>query len=187
MHLPRDRRAIVLIPMILAAAATRIIPHPWNFTAVGAMCLFGGAYFQRRWQAFLAPLMALLISDIILAATVYGFGSLRSVWMSYVLFAVTVLLGMTLRERVTFGRVAITAIGASVMFFLLSNFKVWLSGHGYPHTPVGLWACYVAALPYAQNMLLGNLFYSGVLFGGWELLSQQWPSLRQPAPVAVRK
>jgi len=187
MREPRDLRAVFLIPMILAAAATRIIPHPWNFTAVGAMCLFGGAYFPRRWQALVTPLAALLLSDIILAATVYGFGSLRSVWMSYVLFALTVLMGMMLRGRVTFGSVTVTAVGASVMFFLISNFKVWLTGHGYPHTPVGLWACYVAALPFAQNMLLGNLFYCGVLFGGWELLSLQWPVLRQPALAPVRK
>ena len=189
MHKQRDLRVFVLVPMILAAAATRIVPHPWNFTAVGAMCLFGGAYFQRKWHALLVPLAALLLSDIVLAATLYGFGSLRSVWASYVLFAVIVLLGRTLRGRVTFWRVTATAIAASVMFFLLSNFKVWLMGHGYPHTPVGLWACYMAALPFAQNMVLGDLFYSGVLFGGYELLSLQWPVLREPVsgrPVPVK-
>src|SRR5689334_15212272 len=66
-------RAATLVAMIVAAAATRIIPHPWNFTAVGAMCLFGGAYFRRRWQAFFVPLAALVLSDIVLAATRYDF------------------------------------------------------------------------------------------------------------------
>lgn len=174
-------RVTILVTMIFAAAATRILPHPWNFTAVGALCLFGGAYFHRRWAALLVPIVALAVSDVFLAGFVYGFGSLRHVWMSYVLFALTVCLGMLLRSRVTFTRVTVTALVASGMFFLISNFHAWLVGHGgYPLTPAGLLACYVAALPFAQNMLLANLFYSGVLFGGYELLSLQWPALRQP-------
>jgi hypothetical protein len=185
-------RAITLIAIIFAAAATRLIPpefRPWNFTPVGAMCLFGGAYFVRKWQALAAPLLALLVSDLILAATVYGFDSLRHVWMSYVLFAATVAIGFTLRQRVTFFRVGLAAIGASAMFFVVSNFQVWLAGHGesaYPHTLAGLLACYAAAVPFAQNMLLGNLFFSGVFFGGWELLQRGLPALREPVLAPAR-
>jgi len=180
-------RALTLVAIIVAAAATRLIPpefRPWNFTPVGAMCLFGGAYFIRKWQAFAAPLLALLASDLVLAATVYGFDSLKHVWMSYVLFAATVAIGLTLRGHVTILRVGLAAIGASAMFFLVSNFQVWLLGHGessYPHTVAGLLACYAAAIPFAQNMLLGNLFFSGVFFGGWELLQRGLPVLREPA------
>src|SRR5438093_3782216 len=134
-------RSVTLITMILAAAATRIIPHPWNFTAVGAMCLFGGAHFRRQWQAFFVPLAALVISDIVLAATRYDFGlfQYRSIWVGYGLFALTALIGMLLRGRVTVGRVSAAAIGASVMFFLVSNFVAWIEGHGgYSYTPAGL-------------------------------------------------
>lgn len=184
-------RCLPLLTLILAAAATRLIPpefRPWNFTAVGAMCLFGGAYFQRRWQALAVPLAALAVSDLVLAATVYGFDSLRDVWMNYVLFGATALLGTTLRGKVTFVRVSLTAIAASVMFFLVSNFHVWLAGHGgYPLTPAGLLACYVAAIPFAQNMLWGNLFFSGVMFGGWEMLSAQWPTLHERALAGERR
>jgi Family of unknown function (DUF6580) len=185
-------RAITLIAIIFAAAATRLVPpefRPWNFTPVGAMCLFGGAYFVRKWQAFAAPLLALFASDLVLAATVYGFDSLRHVWMSYVLFAATVAIGLVLRGQVTFLRVGLAAIGASAMFFLVSNFYVWAAGHGesaYPHTVAGLLACYAAAIPFAQNMLLGNLFFSGVFFGGWELLQRGLPVLREPALAPAR-
>jgi hypothetical protein len=179
-------RVTVLVTMILAAAATRILPHPWNFTAVGALCLFGGTYFHRRWAAVLVPIAALALSDVYLATFLYGFGSLRHVWVSYVLFVLTVCLGMGLRGRVTFGRITVMAIVASGMFFLVSNFHAWVVGHGgYPLTPAGLLACYVAAIPFAQNMLLANLFYSGVLFGGYELLSLKWPALQQPAFARV--
>jgi hypothetical protein len=179
-------RGLVLVTMILAAAATRLIPplaasyaNLWNFTAIGAMCLFGGAYFRRKSVALLIPMAALFLSDVLLAATIYGFRSLNVVWMSYLLFGLTTLLGMALRGRVTFLNVTAAAVLASAGFFLVSNFHVWFSSDFYPRTLAGLGACYLAAIPFAKNMLLGNLFYSAALFGGYELLSMRWPVLRQ--------
>jgi len=176
-------RAMSLVAMIACAAAARVIPHPWNFTPIGAMCLFGGAYFLRAWAAFLVPLAALFISDVVLYLVLYGNQGWGVTTMKYHFFALTVLIGMTLRNRVTFGRVTAAAIGASVMFFLLSNFHVWLGSTRYPQAPAGLLACYVAALPFAMNMLAGNLVYCGVMFGGWELLARRWPALATPALV----
>jgi len=185
-------RGLVLITMILTAAATRLIPplaspyvNLWNFTAIGAMCLFGGAYFGRKSVALLVPMLALFLSDVVLAAVIYGFRSLSVVWMSYLLFGLTTLLGMTLRGRVTFLNVTAAAVVASAGFFLISNFHVWYTGTLYPHTAAGLGACYIAAIPFAKNMLLGNLFYSGVLFGGYEMLSMRWPVLRNSAVATV--
>ncbi len=179
-------RGLVLITMILAAAATRLVPplaapyaNLWNFTAIGAMCLFGGAYFRRKSLAFVVPMAALFLSDILLAVTIYGFRGINVISMSYLLFALTTLLGMTLRGRVTFFNVTAAAVVASAGFFLISNFYAWSTGHSYPLTAAGLGAAYVAAIPFAKNMLLGNLFYSAVLFGGYELLSLRWPVLRQ--------
>jgi hypothetical protein len=116
---------------------------------------------------------------------IYGFRSLNVVWMSYLLFGLTTLLGMTLRGRVTFLNVAAAAVVATAGFFLVSNFNVWFSGDFYPHTVAGLVACYLAAIPFAENMLLGNLFYSAVLFGGYELLSMRWPVLRRSELATV--
>jgi hypothetical protein len=182
-------RAIALVTMILVAAATRVLPHPWSFTAVGAMCLFGGAYFRTAWRAFLVPLAALLLSDLLLAATRYGFVTFQypSVWLGYGLFALTVVIGMLLRGRVSVLSVGTAAIGAAVMFFLVSNLLAWAEGHtGQPQTAAGLVAGYVQAIPFARNMVLANLFYSAVLFGGYELMSMRWPVLRQAA-VPVRR
>jgi hypothetical protein len=172
-------RVLMLIALIAAGAATRLIPHWWNFTAIGAICLFGGAYFRPKWAAFLVPLAAIAVSDIVLTAFVYGPLGLGVNWFKYVCFALTVMLGMLLRDRVTAGRTAGVAVLAAIMFFLLSNFHVWLGGDGslYPHTLAGLMACYVAAIPFSLNMLWGNLFYCGVMFGAWELLHRQWPAL----------
>jgi hypothetical protein len=124
------------------------------------------------------PLAALAISDLYLAAFVYGFSSLRSVGVSYGLFALITALGMLLGRRITGGRVLLGAVGASTLFFLGSNFAVWYLGHRYPHTPAGLWACYLAGLPFGWNMLAADLVYSGLLFGGWALLQRGIPALR---------
>lgn len=179
-----------LIAIVLATAAMRVVPHSWNFTPVGAVCLFGGAYFARSWAAVAVPLLALLASDLYLAVAVYGFTGFQVIWMNYALFALTALLGRTLHGKVTFGRVVVTAVLASAMFFVLSNFQAWLTGYeGYPYTAAGLWTCYVAALPFAQSMLAGNLLYCGILFGGWEFLQICLPKLRHEgvlAPVPVR-
>lgn len=173
-------RAMTLLAMIACAAVARIIPHPWNFTPIGAMCLFGGAYFQRKWAAFLVPMAALLVSDAVLYAVLYGNQGLHVTYMKYVWFGLTVLLGMTLRASPSVGRVTLVTIAASVMFFLVSNFDVWLGSRFYPQTAAGLLACYVAAIPFGLNMLAGNLFYCGVLFGGWEMLGKRWPALGTP-------
>jgi hypothetical protein len=178
--------ALVVVSLIMGAAATRLAPHWWNLTAVGAVCLFGGAYFQRKWLAFVVPLAALAVSDVFLQIFVYPeFGPN---YFKYVCFALTVPLGFLLRGRTRLLPVGAAAIGATALFFLLSNFEVWLSGHGnrYPLTPAGLMACYIAALPFSLNMLYGNLLFSGLLFGGMELWRAYRPLATPVAGPAVR-
>lgn len=186
-------RGLVLVTMIALAAATRFIPplvspwvDLWNFTAIGAMCLFGGAHFQRKSAAFAVPMAALFLSDIALAFVLYGFKGFTVIWVSYVLFGLTTALGLALRNRVTFVNVMAAAVIASAGYFLLSNFYVWLTGYDVPRTAATLSAIYIAAIPFATNMFMGNLFYSAVLFGGYELLTRQLPVLRRPALQPAR-
>src|SRR5262245_8056142 len=179
---------LTIAALMLGAAATRLAPHWWNLTAIGAVCLFGGAYFQRKWAAFVVPIAALAISDVLLQMFVYpGFGFGFN-YFKYVCFALTVPLGFALRGRTTFLPVSCATIGATVLFFLLSNFEVWLSGHGvnYPRTPAGLMACYLAAIPFAQKRLYGNLLLSGLLFGGIEVAKYRRPAVATaPLPAAT--
>jgi hypothetical protein len=173
--------ALTVAALVLGAAATRLAPHWWNLTAIGAVCLFGGAYFQRRWLAFFVPLAALAVSDVLLQTFIYP--QYGPNYFKYVCFALTVPLGMLLRGRTTLLPVGGAAVGATVLFFLLSNFEVWLSGHGnrYALTPAGLLACYIAALPFSLNMLYGNVLFSGLLFGAMETYKSRQRVLL-PAP-----
>jgi hypothetical protein len=177
-----------ILALIVGAAATRLAPHWWNLTAVGAVCLFGGAYFQRTWLAFLVPLAALAISDVVLQTFVYPDHGPN--YFKYVCFAATVPLGFALRGRTNLLPVASATLAATALFFLLSNFGVWFFGDGslermYPLTPAGLLACYIAAIPFSLNMLYGNLLFTGLLFGGMEVFVKHRLASREPALVGA--
>lgn len=147
--------------LVFVGILLRLAPHPWNMTPVGASALFAGARLPLP-IAIAVPVGTLAISDLII-----GMHSLW--WVTWGTCALAVLLGTLLRERS--GPVAVggVAVAGSVLFFLTTNFAVWAQGGMYPKTIDGLVACYVAAIPFFQNSLVGDLIWSGVLFGGWAL------------------
>lgn len=171
-------RFCTLLSMSLAAGLVRLLPHWPNFTPVGALALFGGAYFLHRRAAFAVPLFAMLVSDGILGATRYGWTVLRFMPVVYICFTATVAIGMLLRKRRTALSVAGAALSSSALFFAVTNFAVWYSGALYPRTAAGFAECYVAALPFFQNTVAGDLFFSAILFGGFELAQRHWSALR---------
>lgn len=160
----------ILGTMILAAAFTRLIPHPPNFTAVGAIALFGGAYLSRKSFAFAVPLAAMFLTDIIL-----GFHpGMYAVYLSFILI---VLIGINLGANKKIGNIFLASISASVLFFIITNFAMWLTGNLYPKTGAGLAACFAAAIPFFHYTLLGDLFFVGVMFGLFEILKARIPEL----------
>jgi hypothetical protein len=167
-------RLLALIAMVLVAAASRLIPHPPNLASISAIALFGGAYFSDRRLAFLIPLTALLLSDLIL-----GFYSHMEV--VYLSFALIVCIGLWLQKKRSVFQIAGAALASSVLFFLLTNFGVWAFESLYPKTLEGLITCYVAAIPFFQNTLQGDLFFTAVLFGGFTLLERSFPKIRDPS------
>jgi hypothetical protein len=169
-----NARLAAILTAIFIAAALRLVPHAPNFTPIGAMALFGGAYFGRRALAFAAPLGAMLLSDAIL-----GFHS--GMPYVYASVALIVLVGWAVARRITPLGIAGAAVASSVLFFAITNFGTWATGELYPPTLAGLGACFVAAIPYFQNTLAGDLVFSVVLFGGFALLERQLPILRAPA------
>jgi hypothetical protein len=173
-------RVMLIVTMIAAAAASRLIPHPPNMTSIAAIALFGGATLADRRLAFLVPLAALLVSDAVL-------GFHNQMIAVYGSFALVVCLGLWLQERRTALTLAGAAIASSLLFFVVVDFGIWLMGDMYPRTFAGLVACYTAALPFLRNQMLGDLFYTAVLFGGFALLEHRFPVLRlqQRGPVAA--
>ncbi len=166
-------RLAAILTAILVAAALRLLPHPPNFTPIAAMALFGGAYLGRRWLAFAAPLGALLLSDLVL-------GFYAELVFVYLSTAAIVAIGWALAKRRTVLAVGLAALAGSVLFFAVTNFGVWLVMDYYPKTLAGLASCYVAAIPFFQNTLAGDLVFSALLFGGFALAERRVAFLRAP-------
>jgi hypothetical protein len=168
-------RLLALLGLIVCAAALRLVPHPPNFTPIGAMALFAGATLPRRAMAVAAPLLALLVSDLVL-------GFYAGMEVVYLSTALVVAIGWLVAARRTVVSIAAAALASSVAFFLITNFGVWLSSGMYARSASGLAACYTAALPFFQNSVAGDLFYSALLFGGFALAERLVPRLRQGSP-----
>lgn len=170
----RNPRLTTLVMMIAAAAATRLIPHPPNLTSVTALALFGGAYLSNRTLALVVPLMALLVSDLIL-------GLYQHMEIPYLSFVLIVCIGFQLQQRRTAPRIAGAALLSAQVFFVVTNLGVWAFDSLYPRTFQGLVACYVAAIPFFRNTLVGDLMYTALLFGGFRLLENRFTALQEPA------
>jgi hypothetical protein len=170
-------RTLLALALIVLAAAVRIAPHPWNFTPVGALALFSGAVLKDRRLAFLFPLVALFAGDLFI-----GFHKL--IPMVYASFLMNVAIGLWLRERRTVARISLATLLGAIQFFLVTNFAVWQFLSGYPHTPSGLLACYIAGVPLFWNTLAGDAAYAVLLFGGYALAERFIPVFREPVRAA---
>lgn len=171
--------------MVLVAAMSRLLPHPTNFTPIGGMALFGAAYFTKKYWAFLIPFLALWFSDLILNNVVYaayqeGFTLFPTyaIW-SYVAFGAIVLMGTQVIKKIKIPTLVGASFAASLIFFLLTNFGVWFADpmNMYPDTAAGLVAALAAGIPYFWGTLAGDLFYTAVMFGAFEMVKRQYPTL----------
>ena len=173
---------LMLAALIFIAALTRVIPHPPNFSPIEAVALFGGAYFAKRHWALLVPLLAMFASDLVLGllngGIYWSYFASAGYLLVYACIALSTLLGFGLRGKVGAGRVLAYSLAGSMLFFVVTNFGAWLSDPSYPKTAAGLVACYVAGIPFFQWTVLGTLFYSALLFGGFELMRSRVPALR---------
>jgi hypothetical protein len=162
------------------AVAARLLPHPFNFTPLGAMALFGGACLADKRLALGVPLVALFLSDLCL-----GFhAAMPFVYGSFLLIAC---LGFALRGRRTAVPLAAATLASSLLFFLVTNFgqwlvQIWQPEPMYPLTAAGLVECYVKAIPFFGNTLLGDAVFVTALFGGLALAEKGLPVVREAAP-----
>ena len=174
----------VIAGMILLAALSRLVPHPANFAPIGGMALFGAAYFDKRRWAYMVPIVSMWISDLILNNVVYGAYFDRFVWFysgsafTYGAFALIVAFGTVALKRIRIPMLTVSALCASGIFYIVSNFGVWMSSGMYPATVEGLTACYVAGLPFFRNTIFGDAFYVALLFGTFEICTWRFPQLR---------
>lgn len=161
-------RLISIVVMVVAAAFSRLIPHPWNFTAVGAMALFAGNYMSSKRMSLIVPMAALLLSDLAL-------GMHNVMLFVYGAFAINVALGWTLKGNKTVARIGGTTLLSSLIFFVITNFGMWFMTPMYAKTATGLLECYVAAIPFFGYQVAGDMFYVTLMFGAFEALKKFVP------------
>lgn len=168
----KSSRFLVLTLLIVAAACSRalplLIPHFWHFTAVGALAIFAGAKFERRF-AFIMPLAAMALSDLFI-----GNGFSFSVYFGFVAM---VLCGVAIRNKQNAANIGLASILGAIVFFLITNFAFFYPVSVYPHNLAGIAASYIAGLPFINNMIVGNLIFGGALFGAFHLLERRYPVL----------
>lgn len=184
-----NTRNIVLVLMIVAAAATRLITYklalryPFemsNVNTIGPIALLGGAYFTDKWKAFIVPFLALLLSDLALHY-IYGVN-----WNSvsvYLCFAAAVLIG-TMIKKVNVMNVLLASLCVVALHWLVTDLP-WFYGPMYPHTIGGYIQSLNAALLFERNMLLGDIVFCAILFGGFEMAKNKYTFLRSRNELAV--
>ncbi|MCX6706364.1 MAG: hypothetical protein NTV24_04685 [Candidatus Woesebacteria bacterium] len=166
------RKFISPVSFIVIGALARLIPHAPNFTPVAAMALFGGTHLNKK-QAFIVPLLIMFISDLFIC-----FDSLEMRIFVYGSFLITVLIGIFLKGRINFKNIILASLISSILFFVITNFAVWAFTPLYLKTFAGLVSCFTMALPFFRNTLLGDLFYTGAIFGSYSLANSWYYKYR---------
>jgi|HubBroStandDraft_1064217.scaffolds.fasta_scaffold18803_3 uncharacterized protein DUF6580 len=146
--------------LVLLAIVSRLVPHPWNLTPLVAIALFGGATLERTGGAAAVVLVALAFGDAALGTLPYE----GMAWV-YGASVAVVLVGRLLGSHRGVAPTLIAALAAGALFYVVTNFGVWATGHLYPRTVSGLLACYVAAIPFYRHQVVGDLAYTALLFG----------------------
>ena len=162
---------ITAVILILFAALSRLLPHPMNFAPVTAIALFAGVYLNKKY-AFIIPIAALIISDIIIGFYPYVY------WVYGTMLLIS-LIGIWMKSNINnvnggkkIGYIAASTLVSSVIFFIVTNFGVWTSGMFYEMSFSGLMQCYALAIPFFRNSLLGDVVYTAAIFGLYELITR---------------
>ena len=171
---------------ILFGAFSRLFTFLPNFSAVEALALFGGAYIAMRYVAIFIPLIALFVSDLIINNTIARpffpdhegivIFSEYMIWNTAAIIAI-VLFGRYFLKKINLLRGIMGLLGATSIFWIITNIGAWLSSGLFPLTFGGMMENFAFALPFLKNSLLGNLVFGTILFGSYELLTRTYPSL----------
>ena len=166
-HINNPNRILIAViyGLILFTVLSKLLPHPYNFTSMGALSLFAGAFLPARF-AWSVPIFCLIVSDV-----VGGFYNPVVMFFVYLGFFVNTFVG-TYFLQINRSVIRITGCGfiAAFIFYVISNFGMWLSGLAYPMTLQGLIECYINGLPYLKNTIGGNIIYSYFLFGTYHII-----------------
>ena len=157
------------LALVIAGVLMRLAPHPANFTPLAAIALFSGVVLAPRIALFLPPII-MIASDLIIGPhALYPL-----TWGSFFLVS---LLGLAIRDNAKVRWLFLGTLGGSLLFFVITNLGVFFFQNMYEKSWQGLAQCYLMALPFFRNSLLGDLFYSVLLFGAFAVVKNYFKQL----------
>ncbi|WP_412469020.1 DUF6580 family putative transport protein [Pedobacter sp. KLB.chiD] len=189
-HLKFNPRNLILLLMILALTAFRLLVtfnadelQFANFSSIGAVALFGGAYFKNHLKAFAFPLLSLFLSDFVLASTIFskysGGSFLYEGWYwTYIAFALMVLVGRVLLKNINVVNLLASTLSIVLIHWLVTDLGVWINNPAYTQDLAGYWSCLVKAIPFEIRFLEGTVIYGALLFSAFETLKAKYPVLK---------
>tara|TARA_Y100000310_G_C20488498_1_gene717985 strand:+ start:191 stop:745 length:555 start_codon:yes stop_codon:yes gene_type:complete len=160
----KQRIVILSLMLIIIGVAGRLLPHIWNATPIVALALFAGVYLGARY-ALVLPLVVMFASDLFI-----GFYSFKLMVAVYGSFALVGLIGYLTKNRKSASTVLLASMLSSIMFYVITNWAVWMFSAWYPKTLSGLLTSYTLAIPFFRNMFFGDLVYTALLFGAYEVV-----------------
>jgi hypothetical protein len=181
-------RTLTLIFFIVVIGLTRVLipligdlEGLANYTAVGALAIFGAAHFNNNIKSFSFPILTLLLSDVILSLTVYkefSNGFLYEGWYwVYAAFAIMVLAGRVIMKKVNVLSFLAATLAIVLIHWIVTDFGIWYGSAVYPQTLAGFWVVLANAIPFEFRFLYGTLGYGAVMFGLFEVLKLKFPVL----------
>jgi hypothetical protein len=161
-----EKKFNFLIPIVLVILGfgVRLLPHEPNFTPIGAIAIFAGLYLPKK-ISIIVPMIIMFLSDLVI-----GFYTWEIMAAVYICFGLSAAVGLILRNRKDWRFITGGTLVGSIIFYLVTNLAVWGFTGIYPHTVQGLIDCYALAIPFFRSTLAADLFYTGVLVGGVEVV-----------------
>ncbi len=166
-----NTKFIMVLAIILVSVISRFLPHPPNFSPIMAIALFGSVYINDKRLAFFIPIFILFLSDLFL-------GLHPDIPAVYLSFLIVVALGRAIRNNLNITRIFGVTLFSSFLFYLITNFSVWLTSGMYTKDLNGLYECYVMAIPFFRNSLLGDFIFTTILFGAYYLIEKTYTNMK---------
>ena len=172
-----------IILFIIVGCMSRIIPHAPNFTPIGAICLFGASHFTKKTYAFLVPILIIFFSDLFINNVLYPNSSFiffyNGFYWQYISYILIISMSVIfLKPKISIFSIGLNSVASSLIFFIISNFGVWIASGMYPLNFIGFISCYVNALPFYYNTLISFLLYSYLLIGAFYLIQRKYNSIK---------
>ena len=153
----KNNLKVLMLPvsLILVLSFSRLIPHPYNFTPILAVGVFGGFYFKNYILSLFIVIISMFVGDLVI-------GFHNTMFFTYSALAAATGIGMMIK-KLNFKEIVLSGFASSVIFFLITNFGSWLTMAMYEKSFSGLLQSYIMGIPFFHNTLLSTLIYLFVL------------------------